>query len=103
MPDIGRIQKMPAYKHALAKGIDTCAAFAIAKLLRRLHGGEAFQVISGSATTLDDGENGLHQLISRPSSDCRRPVNRTLQAVRKRGQDGGRRGRSVLEAAPGLL
>jgi hypothetical protein len=71
----GDVLKMPAYERSKHPGLDECglaqlasrtvgvpfvgltaAAFAIAELLRRLHGGPALELVSGSTAALEDVE-----------------------------------------------
>jgi hypothetical protein len=79
------VSKMPAYQASKHPGLDECglaqlasrtvgvpfvgltaAAFAIAELLRRLHGGPALELLSGSVAALEDvetspGESGIYE------------------------------------------
>ncbi len=69
------VEEKPAYKALRARGMDACgltqlasrtvgvpfvgltaAALALSELLRRLHGGSAFSLISGSMMALEDVE-----------------------------------------------
>jgi hypothetical protein len=75
-----KVSEMPAYQASKHPGLDECgltqlasrtvgvpfvglstAAFAVAELLRRLHGGLALELVSGSVTALEDVETSSVQ------------------------------------------
>jgi hypothetical protein len=75
-----KVSEMPAYQASKHRGLDECglaqlasrtagvpfvglsiAALAIAELLRRMHGGQALELVSGPVTALEDVETSSVQ------------------------------------------